>query len=94
VVMASKGYPGAYDKGTPIARLPEDAAGGKIFHAGTALRDGKLVATGGRVLNVTATAGTVADAQARAYRLVDQVEWGNGFCRRDIGWQAVAREKN
>ncbi|CDZ44720.1 phosphoribosylamine--glycine ligase [Neorhizobium galegae] len=94
VVMASKGYPGAYDKGTPIAHLPEDAAGGKIFHAGTALKDGKLVATGGRVLNVTATAGTVADAQARAYQLLDQVEWENGFCRRDIGWQAVAREKN
>ncbi|CDZ41074.1 phosphoribosylamine--glycine ligase [Neorhizobium galegae] len=94
VVMASKGYPGAYDKGTPIAHLPEDAVGGKIFHAGTALKDGQLVATGGRVLNVTATAGTVADAQARAYQLVDQVEWENGFCRRDIGWQAVAHEKN
>jgi phosphoribosylamine--glycine ligase len=94
VVMASKGYPGAYDKSTPITRLPEDDAGGKIFHAGTALKDGKLVATGGRVLNVTATAGSVADAQARAYRLVDQVEWENGFCRRDIGWQAVAREKS
>ncbi|MBP2560202.1 phosphoribosylamine--glycine ligase [Neorhizobium galegae] len=94
VVMASKGYPGVYDKGTPIAHLPDDGAGEKIFHAGTALKDGKLVATGGRVLNVTATAGTVADAQARAYRLVDQVEWENGFCRRDIGWQAVAREKN
>ncbi len=94
VVMASKGYPGAYDKNTPIAHLPEGAAGEKVFHAGTALKDGTLVATGGRVLNVTATAKTVADAQARAYKLVDQVEWENGFCRRDIGWQAVAREKN
>jgi phosphoribosylamine--glycine ligase len=94
VVMASKGYPGAYDKNTPIAHLPESAPGEKIFHAGTALRDGALVATGGRVLNVTATAKTVADAQARAYKLVDQVEWEKGFCRRDIGWQAVAREKN
>jgi len=94
VVMASKGYPGAYDKNTPIAHLPESADGEKIFHAGTALKDGALVATGGRVLNATATARTVADAQARAYGLVDRVEWENGFCRRDIGWQAVARERN
>ncbi len=94
VVMASKGYPGAYDKNTPIVRLPESIDGEKVFHAGTALKNGALVATGGRVLNVTATARTVADAQARAYNLVDQVEWENGFCRRDIGWQAVAREKN
>lgn len=93
VVMASKGYPGTYDKNTPIAHLPEGTAGEKIFHAGTALKDGALVATGGRVLNVTAAAKTVADAQVRAYGLVDQVEWENGFCRRDIGWQAVAREK-
>jgi phosphoribosylamine--glycine ligase len=94
VVMASKGYPGSYEKNTPIAHLPESTDGEKIFHAGTALKDGALVATGGRVLNVTATAKTVAEAQARAYGLVDRVKWENGFCRRDIGWQAVAREKN
>jgi phosphoribosylamine---glycine ligase len=94
VVMASKGYPGSYDKGTPIAALPQTGAGEKVFHAGTALKDGALVATGGRVLNVTAAAKTVAEAQARAYALVDRVKWENGFCRRDIGWQAVAREKN
>jgi phosphoribosylamine--glycine ligase len=93
VVLASKGYPAAYDKGTPIEGLPATGAGEKVFHAGTALKDGHLVATGGRVLNVTATGATVAEAQARAYRLVDAVEWQNGFCRRDIGWQAVAREK-
>jgi phosphoribosylamine--glycine ligase len=92
VVMASKGYPGAYDKGTPIAHLPEAEDGAKVFHAGTALKDGQLVATGGRVLNLTAMGKTAAQAQARAYALVDQVGWGNGFCRRDIGWQAVARE--
>ncbi|THV23219.1 phosphoribosylamine--glycine ligase [Peteryoungia ipomoeae] len=93
VVLASKGYPGTYDKATPIASLPEVGDGAKVFHAGTALKDGQLVATGGRVLNATATGSTVADAQAGAYRLVDAVEWENGFCRRDIGWQAIAREQ-
>ncbi len=92
VVMASKGYPGAYDKATPIAALPQDTDGAKVFHAGTALQDGKLVATGGRVLNLTGLGTTVADAQARAYALVDAVEWDNGFCRRDIGWRAIGRD--
>ncbi|MCZ8179302.1 MAG: phosphoribosylamine--glycine ligase [Rhizobium sp.] len=93
VVLASKGYPGAYDKATPIASLPEARDGAKVFHAGTAMKDGQLVATGGRVLNATARGATVAAAQADAYRLVDAVEWANGFCRRDIGWRAIAREK-
>jgi phosphoribosylamine--glycine ligase len=93
VVLASKGYPGAYDKATPIASLPQAGHGAKVFHAGTALKDGQLVATGGRVLNATARGVTVAEAQAAAYRLVDAVEWANGFCRRDIGWRAIAREK-
>jgi len=93
VVMASKGYPGSYEKATPIAFLPETGDGERIFHAGTAMKDGKLVATGGRVLNVTATGDTVAEAQARAYALVDRIEWENGFCRRDIGWRAVEREQ-
>ena len=93
VVMASKGYPGPYDKNTQIGRLPETKADEKIFHAGTALKDGALVATGGRVLNVTASGATVVEAQAKAYALVDRLEWENGFCRRDIGWQAIAREK-
>ncbi|TDX88736.1 phosphoribosylamine--glycine ligase [Neorhizobium sp. R1-B] len=94
VVMASKGYPGAYEKNTPISRLPQTSTGEKVFHAGTALKDGALVATGGRVLNVTAMGKTVAEAKARAYSLVDRTEWQNGFCRRDIGWQAVAREES
>ncbi|TCV76276.1 MULTISPECIES: phosphoribosylamine--glycine ligase [Neorhizobium] len=94
VVMASKGYPGAYEKNTPISRLPQTSTGEKVFHAGTALKDGALVATGGRVLNVTAMGKTVAEAKARAYALVDRTEWQNGFCRRDIGWQAVAREES
>lgn len=93
VVLASKGYPGAYDKGTPIASLPEAGDGAKVFHAGTAIKDGQLVATGGRVLNATARGASVGEAQAAAYRLVDTVEWSNGFCRRDIGWRAIAREK-
>jgi phosphoribosylamine---glycine ligase len=92
VVLASKGYPGAYDKATPIATLPAASAGAKVFHAGTALKDGQLVATGGRVLNATARGKTVAEAQAAAYALVDAVDWPNGFCRRDIGWRAIARE--
>jgi len=93
VVLASKGYPGAYDKNTPIAHIPEATEEAKVFHAGTALKDDSLVATGGRVLNVTALGKTVTEAQAHAYALADRVEWENGFCRRDIGWQAVAREK-
>ncbi|ACM25675.1 phosphoribosylamine--glycine ligase [Agrobacterium rhizogenes] len=93
VVMASKGYPGSYAKNTPIAALPADSEGAKVFHAGTALKDDALVATGGRVLNVTATGRTVSEAQKRAYALASKVEWENGFNRSDIGWQAIAREK-
>lgn len=93
VVLASKGYPGSYDKNTPIDFIPADGDASKVFHAGTALKDGKLVATGGRVLNATAVAPTVVGAQAAAYALADAVKWDNGFCRRDIGWRAVAREK-
>jgi phosphoribosylamine--glycine ligase len=92
VVMASKGYPGSYDKNTPIGALPAATGTQRIFHAGTALRDGQLVATGGRVLNVTALGGTVTEAQSRAYAMADQVDWPNGFMRRDIGWRAIARE--
>ena len=93
VVMASKGYPGSYDKNTPIAALPADTADAKVFHAGTALKDGALVATGGRVLNVTAMGETTGAAQRAAYEAVDKVRWENGFCRRDIGWRAIAREQ-
>jgi phosphoribosylamine--glycine ligase len=92
VVLASKGYPGAYDKNTPIRSLPDATDKAKVFHAGTALKDHQLVATGGRVLNATALGADVAEAQAAAYRLVDQVEWDNGFCRHDIGWRAIGRD--
>ncbi len=94
VVMASKGYPAAYDKNTSIANLPTAGRGEKIFHAGTAIKDGQLVATGGRVLNVTATGHNVREAQAGAYSLVEGITWENGFCRRDIGWRAAARENS
>ena len=93
VVLASKGYPGSYDKNTPIRAIPETGPEAKVFHAGTAVKDGQLLATGGRVLNVTARGRTAGEAQERAYALVDGVEWENGFCRRDIGWRAVARER-
>lgn len=94
VVMAARGYPGTPEKGSVI-RGVEDAAGDgvQIFHAGTAINGGALVANGGRVLNVTATGATVGEAQARAYAALDRIDWPDGFCRRDIGWQAVAREK-
>lgn len=92
VVLASKGYPGAYEKNTPIRSLPDATDKAKVFHAGTALKDHQLVATGGRVLNATALGASVAEAQAAAYRLVDTVEWDNGFCRRDIGWRAIGRD--
>ena len=94
VVMAAKGYPGAYGKGSVISALPADSDDAKVFHAGTGLKDGALVATGGRVLNVTARAATVTRAQALAYQAVDGVSWDNGFCRRDIGWRAIEREKS
>ncbi|MGH6809766.1 MAG: phosphoribosylamine--glycine ligase [Ensifer adhaerens] len=93
VVMASKGYPGSYDKNTPIATLPAASPQTKVFHAGTAMKDGSLVATGGRVLNITATGESASAAKDRAYSAVDGVSWDNGFYRHDIGWRAVAREK-
>ncbi|WP_312943336.1 phosphoribosylamine--glycine ligase [Agrobacterium sp.] len=93
VVLASKGYPAAYEKNTPIFAIPQADEGAKVFHAGTALKDGQLVATGGRVLNVTATGKTASEAQRRAYDLLSKVEWDNGFCRKDIGWLAIAREQ-
>jgi phosphoribosylamine--glycine ligase len=91
VVMAAKGYPGDYAKGSEIRGLDAAAGHARIFHAGTARKDGKLVANGGRVLAVTASAPTIAQAQARAYEAVDAIDWPEGFCRRDIGWRAVGR---
>jgi phosphoribosylamine---glycine ligase len=95
VVMAAKGYPGDYKKGTRIEGL-DDAArveGAEIFHAGTTSSDGAILANGGRVLNVCALGKTVTDAQRHAYEAIDRIQWADGFCRRDIGWQAVEQEK-
>jgi len=91
VVMAARGYPGAYARGDVINGVGEADAlpGVKVFQAGTALRDGRLVANGGRVLNVTATGATIAEAKARAYAAVDRIDWPSGFFRRDIGRRAV-----
>jgi phosphoribosylamine--glycine ligase len=95
VVMAAEGYPGTPKKGTAIDGVEKaEASGAKVFHAGTAVKDGTLVANGGRVLNVTASGADVQTAQARAYAAVDSIDWPGGFCRRDIGWRAVAREHN
>jgi phosphoribosylamine--glycine ligase len=95
VIMATKGYPGDYGKGSVIGGLDEAAKvdGVEIFHAGTASKDGRIVANGGRVLNICALGKTVTEAQNRAYQAVDRIRWPEGFSRRDIGWQAVAREK-
>ncbi len=94
VVMASLGYPGPYAKGSPIKGLAEAEAAARspLFHAGTAWLKGSLVATGGRVLGVTGVGPTARTAQSRAYAGVDALDWPGGFCRRDIGWRAVARE--
>ncbi len=92
VVMAANGYPGDYQKGTVIGGLDEAGQDGvQVFHAGTALKDGKVVANGGRVLAVTAMGATIAEARKKAYEAVDRIDWPNGFCRRDIGWRAVGR---
>jgi len=95
VVMAAKGYPGDYKKGTRIDGL-DDAGkleGVEIFHAGTIAKDGVVLANGGRVLNVCALGKTVTEARSRAYAAVDRIRWSDGFCRRDIAWQAVEMEK-
>ena len=92
VVMAAKGYPGTPEKGGAIDLGDAQGAGAKVFHAGTAMKDGILVANGGRVLNVTAMAANVTEAKAKAYEALDKVDFPTGFCRRDIGWKEEARE--
>ena len=91
VVLAARGYPGSYEKGSVIGGLEGFAEDSKhmIFHAGTSRKDGQYTAIGGRVLGVTARAASLAEARERAYAMVDQVNWPEGFCRRDIGWRAL-----
>jgi phosphoribosylamine--glycine ligase len=94
VVMASKGYPGSYEKNTVIEGLAQaEATDAKVFHAGTRLESEELQAIGGRVLNVTALGETVTAAQSKAYEAIDTIKWENGFCRSDIGWRAIERER-
>jgi phosphoribosylamine--glycine ligase len=91
VVMAANGYPGDYDKGAVISgldALPETSSQ-MVFHAGTTAKDGAITASGGRVLNVTARGATLRDAAAKAYEMVDAIDFPDGFCRRDIGWRAL-----
>ena len=91
VVMATRGYPGPYEKGSEIKGLencPEDSWH-MVFHAGTAERQGRILASGGRVLNVTARGGTLQQARDRAYAMIDRIDWPEGICRRDIGWRAL-----
>ncbi|HFC04682.1 MAG TPA: phosphoribosylamine--glycine ligase [Rhizobiales bacterium] len=95
VVMAAKGYPGSYEKGSQIGNLYDANAdaGVEIFHAGTKVEDGKTLAIGGRVLNVTALGANVSQAQKTAYLAVEKIDWPGGFYRTDIGWRAIEREK-
>jgi len=95
VVMAAKGYPGTPEKGGAIRNIVDaEAVGAKIFHAGTALVAEQLVASGGRVLNVTALGQTISEARDTAYAAVDRLDFAGGFCRRDIGWRELARQRN
>ncbi len=95
VVMAAQGYPGPYARGSVIEGLDEAAAveGVEIFHAGTKQDGGRIVANGGRVLDVSALGATVKEARTRAYAAVSRIRWPEGFYRRDIGWRAVEREQ-
>jgi len=94
VVMAANGYPGTFARGSVIEGLAaaSEVEGVELFHAGTCADGDRILANGGRVLNVCAVGRTVGEAQARAYRAVDLIHWPDGFCRRDIGWRAIDRE--
>jgi phosphoribosylamine--glycine ligase len=92
VVLAAGGYPGSYEKGKPISGLPEETQGRKVFHAGTASKEGQVVTAGGRVLCATALGKDVTSAQGNAYELAGRIEWDGVYMRPDIGHRAVARE--
>jgi phosphoribosylamine--glycine ligase len=94
VIVAARGYPGIPARGAPILGIEaaEAVDGVTVFHAGTALENGALVGSGGRVLAVTALAGNLADARDRAYRAIDRIDFADGFCRGDIGWRELERQ--
>jgi phosphoribosylamine--glycine ligase len=96
VVMAAQGYPGAVERGSEIRGIEEAQAPNDVivFHAGTKQDGKRILANGGRVLNVTALGATISEAQAKAYEAVSRIDWPEGFCRRDIGWRAVERERS
>jgi phosphoribosylamine---glycine ligase len=95
VVLAAGGYPASYNKGDAISGLPQsEVEGEKVFHAGTALKDGQVVTNGGRVLCATALGNSVTDAQQRAYTLTRKIEWKDAFFRTDIAYRAIAREQS
>ena len=91
VVMAANGYPGAYEKGSPISGIEDANAlnSVEVFHAGTRESDGELVSAGGRVLNITATGSDIQEAVANAYAGVKKIDWPDGFYRSDIAWRAL-----
>ena len=94
MVLAAGGYPGSYDKGKVISGLDgADTNTQKVFHAGTAMDDGNVVTSGGRVLCVVGLGDTVAQAAQDAYAAVDKIRWDEMYCRRDIGHRAIARER-
>ncbi|VAW21971.1 Phosphoribosylamine--glycine ligase [hydrothermal vent metagenome] len=93
VVLAATGYPGPYQKGGEIGNVKKvESPEVKVFHAGTKISGGRLLANGGRVLNVTALGATIGEAQERAYKALDAIGWKGGFCRRDIGWRASKKQ--
>jgi len=94
VVMAARGYPGAYAKGSRIGGIGGDSDAGMIFHAGTRRDGDHFVASGGRVLNATARGKTVREARNLAYARVAEIDWPDGFYRSDIGWRAIKREED
>lgn len=95
VVMATRGYPGGYAKGSEISgiEIADAESGAKVFHAGTKQIEHRLLADGGRVLNVTATGATISEAVDKCYRAVDRIDWPEGFFRRDIGWRALRAQR-
>jgi phosphoribosylamine--glycine ligase len=93
-VMAAKGYPGEYRRGTVVRALPAETEELVVFHAGTRRENGQLLSNGGRVLNVTTLGKSVAEAKERADAAIAKIDWPDGFHRHDIGWRAIQRERN